>query len=250
MCDAGMRFLEWRRGETRADLRRPAVPGDGRPVAFRFTLGKQGVAIEGTLIEAFEGQVAADRRMHESLGPVKATLDGTLPGDAVYEPVQPLDTRLDREFVEFAQARSDLIAWARETAGQLRARAGEDDAAAPRACAGHCRIVGTPPGSPYPVTPYRRARPHPGGGAPGAFYVSRAAPESEALRAEGEERLRRAPEKKGPKPERCKECCTRTVLVLENGDSALSSPSGVFGGLLPALDARDDTPPDHRRLGN
>ena len=245
-----MRFLEWRTGETRADLRRPSVPGDGPPVEFRFRLGKQGVAIERTLIEAFEGQVAADRHLHELLGPVKATLDGMLPGDAVYELVQPLDTRLDREFVEFAQARSDLIAWVRETAEQLHARAGEDDAAVPRACAGHCRIVGTPPGFPYQVEPYRRARPHPGGCAPGWFFVSRDAPESEALRAEREERLRRALEKKGPKLKRRKECCTRTVLVLENSDIALSSPNGVFEGLVPALDERDDTSPDHRRLGD
>ena len=56
-CDAIVRVLEQRTGETRAGLRFPETDGVGPPVEIRLTLGAQEYAIEPTLIEPFEKEI-------------------------------------------------------------------------------------------------------------------------------------------------------------------------------------------------
>ena len=235
-----VRFLEWRAGETRHDVRCPEALSEDPPVDLRFWLGVQGYAIEHTRIEAFEDQIAGDAQFCQLIGPVKSALSGTLPGDAVYELVLPIETGFRKEFTTLREAQCVLIAWVREIAASLHAKDAEDPSPERRADGAHRRVSGTPPGFPYEVTLYRGRLSHPTRYKPGSLVVARFAPED--LRCGREARLRRALQDKCPKLYRCRAGGARTVLVLENNDLPLSNAIDILEALAPALDERGDAP--------
>ena len=92
-CDAVMRCIERRTGETRAMIRRPETERIGPPVDFRLMLGAREYAIEHTQIEAIPGLIRAGEGYRQLIEPVTDEVSGTLPGSAVYALHFPIDTQ-------------------------------------------------------------------------------------------------------------------------------------------------------------
>ena len=239
-CDAVVRFLEGRERQSRVDVVRPDAAGRASQVDFKVSLGAQVYAIEHTQIEAYENQVRSDRHFAQLVGPVKAELSGTLPGDAVYDLHFPIETGLGKKSPDLSRAQWALVHWVRGKADELDARDIAVSADAPYPAQHHHSVSETPTGFPYEVTLHRVRRSRMTRGEPGSLDVARVAPED--LSVPRLERLRRALQAKCPKLKRCKDGGARTVLVLENNDLPLSNSVLIRGALVPALDARDDAP--------
>lgn len=239
-CDAVIRLLERRTGEQRANVRRPEMDGIGPPVDLRLRLGTREYAIEHTQIEAFEGQIRTGEEFGRFITPVTEQLQGTLPGPAVYYLLFPLDARLGVKGYQMGEMRSNLIAWVREHAQGLHEKSPDRPTRErnPRGIRDQYR--GTPPGFSYEVVLARHAHWSFSSQRDGRVSVSRIAPgDVESLRAI---RLRKALERKCPKLQRCKQEGARTVLVLEDGDIALSNECVIGDGLAGLLQERADLP--------
>ena len=179
VCDAVVRVLERRTGETRADIRRPEDDRVGPPVDLHLTLGAQGYAIEHTQIEAFKKQIATGVSLMQFIDPVKKALCGELPGPEIYEMVFPIDPSLDVKATDLEQLQNSLIEWVRENAQLLH----EQDS-----------ITTKPPGFPYEIT--LECWPSTGR-APGMLGAKRRSPDDIAVLLA--ERLEQALRKKCPK---------------------------------------------------
>ena len=118
-CDAVIRVLEERTGETRAGIRHPERDHVGPLVDLRLTLGTQDYAIEHTQIEAFQNQIRTGEEFGQFITPVTEELCGKLPGPAVYYLHFPLDARLGVRANELERLRNDFIQWVREIAQRL-----------------------------------------------------------------------------------------------------------------------------------
>ena len=240
VCDAVVRVLEFRERQRRTDVVRPDSAGRASQVDFRVRLGAQVYAIEHTQVEAYENQVRSDRHFTELVGPVKAELSGTLPGDAVYELHFPADTGLDKHSSELCRAQATLVQWVRLKADELHARDTDFSPDEPSFGPYHQSVSQKPPGFPYKVTLHRTRPSRFAHGGPGSLDVTRIVPEG--LEASRADRLRRAIGAKCPKLHRCKADGARTVLVLESSDLALTNPVLVCGPVIRELSQRDDVP--------
>ena len=219
-CDAVLRCIEHRTGETRTAVR-PEKEGIDPPVDLRLRLGTREYAIEHTQVETFPGRIRADAEYGRLIEPVIAELSGTLPGPAHYELYLPIDTHLGVKTAELNRRRRDLIAWVRAKAQYLY----EKNLTAPRGTTSPPRfldcIEAKPPGFHYAVR--LSVCPSRSGSEPGTLRSARYAPNDEELEASRADRLRRALRRKCPKLQRCKEDGARTVLVLESDDLALTN---------------------------
>ena len=231
-CDAVVRCIEQRTGETRAEIRRPEADGIGPPVDFRLRLDVQEYAIEHTQIEAIPGFIQASEEYMQFIRPVIGELSGTLPGLAVYTLYFPIDTHLGVKLPDLARIRRDFIAWIQTKAQCLCERNRdrlEQERPSPRSLAS---IEAKPPGFPYPVRlsigVARSASKR------GTLRCARYAPDDEELETRRAEWLREALCRKCPKLQRCKEDGARTVLVLESDDIALTNHI-LVGECLAAL---------------
>lgn len=240
VCDAVVRVLERRERRQRTDVVRPDAPGRASQVDFQVRLGAKVYAIEHTQIEAYENQVRSDRRFTDLIGPVKARLSGTLPGDAVYDLEFPVETGLGKKSSDLSRAQEDLVQWVRAKAAALDLRAiaisTDEESFGPL----HHSVSEKSLGFPYKVTLRRRRRSHRTHGAPGSLHVARVAPDD--LAGPRLERLRRALKEKCPKLDRCKAAGARTVLVLESTDLSLSNSVDIRETLVSVLAERDDAP--------
>jgi hypothetical protein len=93
-CDAVVRLLEDRTGETRADISHPEKDRTGPPVELRFRLGTQSYAIEHTQIEAFARQIHTGEEFGQLIRPIIDELSGTLPRPGVYHLYFPTNARV------------------------------------------------------------------------------------------------------------------------------------------------------------
>src|SRR5262249_44850819 len=123
-----------------------------------------------------------------------------------------------------------LVSWIRDTASNL-----------PVAPYGRyitpIRTV-MPPGVPFPVSLHRLAAPPP---MRGRFHVLHIAPHD--LEGARRERIRRACDDKFPKLAVWKrDCCARTVLVLEDNDIQLTNDQRVYEALIRVEEGRADRP--------
>ena len=239
-CDAVVRCLEYRMGETRAAIRRPEKESIGPPVDFHLMLGTREYAIEHTRIEAVPGLIRTGEGYAQLIKPVIAELSGTLPGPADYWLYFPLDTHLGVKKAELDRIRQGLIAWVRVKAQCLYERnlnRLEREHKSPRYIDS---IEANPPGFHYPVRLW--VRPALSGSERGTLGHARYAPGNEELEARRTVRLRQALSRKSPKLQRCKEDGARTVLVLESDDIALTDHVAVGECLAGLLVQREDLP--------
>ena len=221
VCDAVVRCIEQRTGETRTAIRRPEKVGIDPPVDLRLRLGAREYAIEHTRIEAFPGQVRTDAEYVQLIVTVIDEVSGTLPGPAHYELLLPMNTHLGVKTAELDRRRRGLIAWVRAKAQYMYEKNLDRlsrDHKTPRFL--DC-VETKPPSFPYAVRLcVRPSRPR---SEPGILRSARYAPNDEELEASRADRLRQALRRKCPKLMRCKEDGARTVLVLESDDLALTN---------------------------
>ena len=237
-CDAVVRWIEQRTGETRTAIRHPEKEGLDPPVDLRVRLGTVEYAIEHTQIEAFTDQIRTGEEYAQFIKPVVDQLSGTLPGPAVYELHFPIDTHLGVKSADLDRIRRELVAWIRTKAQCLyeknRDRL-EREHKSPRYLDS---IRGEPPGFPYPVRLWVGMACS--ASERGTLRHARLAPDD--LEAHRADRLREALRRKCPKLQRCKEDGARTVLVLESDDIALTNYVLVSEALAGPLAERDDLP--------
>lgn len=239
-CDAVVRLLERRTGEKRANVRRPEIDGTGPPVELLLSLGMRDYAIEHTQIEAFAGQIHMEEEFGRFINLVIDELSGTLPGPAVYHLYFPTDTRIGVSANEMDKVRSDFTNWIRERSQRLHE--GNPNRPTrernPRGFNEQYRAM--PPGFPYEVILRREAHWSFSSRHDGILLVARIGPED--VEARRVTRLRKALDRKCPKLQRCKEEGSRTILILEDGDIALSNHALIEDGLASILAERRDLP--------
>lgn len=240
VCDAVVRTLEELTGETRAKIRYPEIDRAGPLVDLRFQLGALGYAVEHTQIEAFAQQIRMGEEFQRFITPVTDELSERLPGPAVYHLYFPIDAGLGVKANELDVLRKGFIEWVRETAQHLHEMHPERPTREENPRGFSDRISERPPDFPYEVTLQREAHWSLSPRHDGVLLPARIAPdEVENLRAL---RLRQALERKCPKLRHCKEEGSRTILVLEDRDMALTNHALVGAQLADLLAERADIP--------
>ena len=242
VCDAVVKHLEKRTGETRADIRHPEKDLDGPPVDLRLTLDTQEYAIEHTRIEPFENQIKTGVVFKQINDYIKERVSGSLPGTAYYQLQVPIDVCLPGTRKKHDKVLNNLVEWIRITAQWLHERNLSRSGLTRSPFWADDSIQGTPKGFNCAIELLRwpdatLIRRKPGCLDMRSFYPDG---ELENLRID---RLRRAFSDKCPKLEHCKQEGARTVLVLENRDLALTS-FDLIGNQLPALLAERTDAPD------
>ncbi len=239
-CDAVVRLLEMRTGETRTDIRHPEKDGVGPPVELRLKLGTQEYVIEHTRIEPFENQIKTGLVFKQINDYIKGRLSDTLPGSAYYElhfPIKCLPEKKEKR----NQALNNLIEWIRTNAQCLHERNSGRIRPVRSLYRSDDRIQGRPMGFNCAIELLRWPDAAHIGRKPGYLGTKLISPNDlEDLRID---RLRRAFSKKSPKLQDCKAEGARTVLVLESDDIALTS-FGLIGNQLPKLLAEHTDAPD------
>ena len=224
-CDAIVRLLESRTGETRADVRRPERDLVGPPVDLRLTLGAQEYAIEHTRIEPFEKEIHSGVAFEKISQSIKATLSGTLPKPGHYEVVLPIPGMVPKR----GQVLMGLCESIHEKAQHLHERS----EGIPRKRHHPAKFTGSirwvPPGLSYKIELRRW---------PNASTIGRDAGSLEIMRSVGADledrrttRIETAIQKKSPKLRGCKTEGARTVLVMESNDIALTNHQVVAAAL-------------------
>ena len=184
----------------------------------------------------------ADHQFAQLMGPVKAALSGTLPGDAVYDLHLPLNCGLGKKSAGLREAQGALMRRGRAMAERLTDGDPDTCSVVRLPQRGYSRVTGKPTSFPFPyeINLHRWARSRCTQCEPGALDVARVAPED--LGSAREERLRKALEDKCPKLERCRQEGARTVLALESGDLPVSNSVLIGEALARALHGREDAP--------
>lgn len=216
-CDVVARWLEERTDTARTDVCLPEKCGIGPPVDLRLFLGSQEFAFEHTLIEPFSGFFKTGNTLEEVIEPIKSAVAGKLPGPAHYTLLLPTDPHVEKSEIEsFNNKVTKLIL---DRAPILYERSLTSNATGEWVVCASTEV-----GFPYDLemscsTPLEDTK----GNEPGILGIVRLQPEN--LQQKRKDRLRTALRKKSTKLNRCKE--TRTVLVLENQDIALTSAVSV-----------------------
>lgn len=216
-CDAVVRWLEERTGNTRADVCVPEKCQTGPPVELRLFLGPQEFALEHTLIEPFSGFIKTGISLEEIVRPIKNAVAGKLPGPAHYQLLLPTDPHMNKSDIQsFSGVVIDLVL---EYAPTLYEKALEST------YPGEWVVtVPTSIGLPYSLELSCRIIPdHTNVKEAGVFGIVRRTPDD--LGKKRKDRLRKALYEKCRKLNNCNGA--RTVLVLEDNDIALTSPVDV-----------------------
>ena len=238
-CDAVVRLLEKRTGETRTDIRHPDRDGVGPPVDLRLNLGNQEYAIEHTRIERYKNQIEAEFVANRIICHIMENIPDPFPSPAYYEIQFPIDVSLPKGKAKCNRALDNLVEWTRTNEQILRERNSDLILRDPY-IANDC-IRGTPAEFTcvfellhWPNAALARQ-------SPGTLSFRFIPPDDlEGARAD---RLRQAFSKKCSKLQACKTEGARTVLVLESGDPGLV----LFefrGDLLPSTLAECTNAPD------
>jgi hypothetical protein len=235
-CDAIIRHLEGREGQTRHDVHIRDVGNHTSPdarVEMTFRLGDQLYAIEHTGIEPFDGFMEHQNRAHELSKPIEtaatAALANVLTPGSVVEIHMPVDAFKSRKLPEVRKMQGAIVDAVTRTAPTL-----------PREKYGNFRgtlVAVQPTGVPFPISLVR----FDGFGAlPGRLQIRHATSAGEEPR---ELRIKRACEKKFPKLGVWKrDDNARTILVLEDNDIQLTNVTNVADAFLPVAKSRPDCP--------
>jgi hypothetical protein len=234
-CEAIIRHLEIREGQTRRDVRVRDVgnhtPAHAR-VEMTFWLGEQLYAMEHTGIEPFEGFMEHQNRAPALFAPLETKITTALgallePG-LVIEMHMPVEAFDDLEMHQVRRLQSALVEHVRAIAPTLPVRRYADY---------RSLVTRQPPLVPFEVSLVRfdgiRDQ-------PGRFQLKHLTRESKQPR---EPRIQRACEAKFPKLAVWKRSHrARTILVLEDNDLQLTNHIIVAETFLPIAKTRTDVP--------
>jgi hypothetical protein len=236
-CDAVIRVLEAREGQTRRDVRSPEKDSDPAPIELTCRIGDRLFAFEHTGIEPFAGHVKLEAEAPRHLDPIRYMLAGTLPPNDVFELHMPAMAMQGKRKREIEQIQIALAAWIEATAPTIKA--------APYASYPRSVQKVTPPGVPFEVSLYRFL---PAAPVPGFFMIKHHV--SGNLEEAREDRLREACTKKFPKLEAWRQKSgARTVLILEYNDIHLTNPQRVFDVLTQVEDTIAGKPDEIHLVG-
>jgi hypothetical protein len=230
-CDAVVRALEAHGGIKRAGAYSPEDEKIGPPVEYVFELRAQKHAVEHTVIEAFPGQIRANTDFASFVSPIEAALHGNLPPPGKFDLIFDIDPTQGLTAKMIAKAQAGITLWVAKNALDLHAE------------------QPTQPDRRQSLRGYQNERkdivegvrihliretgwwmPEP---AKGRLFITRFAPPNyETLRLN---RIKTAMKKKLPKLEKWKADGTRTILVLENRDMALSNHGEIYDAVESAL---------------
>jgi hypothetical protein len=234
------RVLEERAGAVRCNPRCPEKDGNGPPVEYVFDLAGSTYALEHTIIEAFERQIHTGVDFGQFVSPIEAALDYHMPRpgmDGLTFPIDPCTGFKPRDIPKIQEA---IIAWVRATAAELHAELPCKPSRTEKPRGHHNFRKATLPGLTFELYLSRATyweMPDP---ADGRLFVSRFEPPNrENLR---EQRLATAFDRKLPKLAKWKAAGTVSVLVLENGDIALTNHFLVADVVQKLLPGRPDRP--------
>ena len=214
-CNAVVRWLEERTGNTRTDVCLPEKCRIGPPVEMRLFLGDQEYALEHTNIEPFTESIWTGISLEKFFAPIKDAVSGQLPGPALYQLTFPYNPRIEEKDSEIEQRQNVVIHQIFHYARDLYDEASTSLELCERVCS-----VRPLNGLPYPLELSCLILPNLTDVKVGA---ARRVPND--LEKKRELRLLDALNKKCGKLNDCNG--TRTVLVLENNDIALTSEVAV-----------------------
>jgi len=216
-CEFVREIVSVRTGESIALTDRPDLEHrDIKAVEELWESSSRRYAVEHTLIESFEGQVANFAKIERLLVPVKQMLAGRLPGRFALA-VRETDTSAAR--VDFAAAHQEITRLVLEAASGLRV----GDTVSLRSQA-----------LPFELRLHLRFKED-----SRLVLYTDIEGDAEELRLE---RVRRALDAKCPKLATWAHDGRRSILILEANDMQHSNVSVVYQALAPALSERDDSP--------
>jgi hypothetical protein len=215
-CDAVIRVLEAREGQSRRDVRSPEKDGDAAPIELTCRIGDCLFAFEHTGIEPFAGHVKFEAEAKRHFDPIRTMLAGRLPPKDVFELHMPAMATQGKRKRELEQIQGALVEWIVAIAPTITA--------APYASYAKSIQKVRPAGVPFDVSLHRFL---PAAPVPGHFQIKHEI--SGNLEEAREERLREACARKFPKLEMWRQnSSARTVLILEDNDLQLTNPQRVF----------------------
>ena len=244
VCDAVVRVMEKRTGESRSNVRFPEEENPGSQVDLCLTLGTQEYAIEHTRIEPYENQIKTSLELNEIRVYIEKNLLGSLPKPAYYELQVPIGFYLPEKGRERAQALKNLVDWIRASAKCLYHRNLLRMGPIYRPHWSDDHVKGRPEGFRCEIELLRWTHAAMIRRKPGYLGYRLFCPrEYSDLEDRRNDRLTRAFSRKIPKLQECKALGMRTVLVLESRDGALTRFEQI-GNLLPGLLAKHPDAPD------
>ncbi|WFU79409.1 hypothetical protein QA645_33685 [Bradyrhizobium sp. CIAT3101] len=230
VCDAMVRRLEQRVGQTRDSLRWPEKENHRHPVELTFKLGNQLFALEHTLIEPFEGHIRMEAQTERLFAPITSALTESLGTDALFQLQLPINVLNGRKPSELQTIQQAIIGWVKETAPTIPKRPFPD-------YKGNGVGPVKPAGVPFDLVLMRHEPPI----IPGKhFEIRHTVDDIEKRRSD---RMKAAIDKKFPKLAAWKaNDGAKTILVLEQNDIQLTNVTNVTDTYLPLAQARDDRP--------
>jgi hypothetical protein len=238
-CDAVIRILEKRTGQTRAKVRRSEKTEGLPPVEVDFRLGDVHFAIEHTMLQTFDNQTKSAVQFWQLAEEVVSTLSGRLPRPGTYKLHFPTEPRVDRS-MGLVNTRAAIIEWVRATAAELHAmhpeRRGRNSE--PR---GHeTSTTGVPPGLSFELVLSRQVDWNLAPRFDGVLTLGRFGPKN--VDEQRQAQMVRALNRKCPKLQKFKQLGVRTVLLLEDADLSLSNHVTVSDAFEAACVGRSDLP--------
>jgi hypothetical protein len=110
-CDAVIRVLEAREGQTREDLRSPEQDGHAAPIELTCRIGNRLFAFEHTGIEPFPGHVQLQAEAKRHFHPIEAMLAGKLPPTETFELRIPVRATQGLRTKDLQRVQGSLAAW-------------------------------------------------------------------------------------------------------------------------------------------
>ena len=243
VCDAVVRVVEKRTGESRADVRFPEEDRWGPLVDLRLIIGTQEYAIEHTRIEPFEKQIKTSLELSEIRVYIERNLLESLPEPAYYELQVPIGFCLPVKKKERALALKNLVDWIRESAECLYVRNLHRTGPIRRPHWSDDHVKGRPEGFNCEIELLRWSDAVLIRRKPGYLGFRLFCPrEFSDLEDRRYDRLTRAFSRKLPKLQKCKAAGARTVLVLETRDRNHTRFDQIGNGLPRLLAEHPDTP--------
>jgi hypothetical protein len=215
-CDAVIRALEAREGQSRREVRLPEQDGHPAPIELACWIGDHLFAFEHTGIEPFAGHVQLEAEAERHFRPIERMLAGKLPPTDVYELHIPAKATQGLRTRELQRMQTALANWVEATAPTIKA--------APYGSYITPIQKVRPQGVPFDVSLHRFLPAVP---LPGHFQIIHLVTGN--LEEARKSRIREACAKKFPKLEMWRrDSGARTVLILEDNDLQLTNPQRVF----------------------
>jgi hypothetical protein len=170
--------------------------------------------------------------------PIVAALDHKMPPPGKFDLVFEIDPSKGLKPRHIIEAQRAVIAWVETNASELHAECPDQPSRNHKPFGFRGIRTGSPAGIKLTLT--REVVWSLPSKAHGRLFTIRTAPKDyEALR---QQRMKTAMQKKLPKLQACKEAGARSILVLENGDMALTNHMAVYDAAAAALAGRTDRP--------